>query len=504
MPAVIYIRVSTEDQARHGYSLAGQEEACVQRAKELGAAEMQIYKDEGITGSVLERPGLQQALAAVKAGGAEYFIVYDPDRLSRKLSHQLLLSEEIEKAGCRLEFVNFDWQDTPEGRLFYSMRGAIAEYEKEKFLMRSKFGKKAKAKKGLLTHSPGIFGYNYVSEKSTLEINEEQAQLYRQMVDIIFSGGSPEKIAAQFNAVGIPGPRGGRWYRATVRRILKNPTYTGTMFLNRLNTEGVKAKRAVGKKVNARQRPQKEWIAVSVPALISAAEWQALQRELAAGKHSRRGKRVNFYLLSKVLYCGVCGSSMYGRAAPMRNKRGFYRYYVCARRAGCRDRKNPQQKCTGRYFKAEMLEELVWSKLKEWLFHPDAPLHDTAGGGQRRNREKENLQRQTAALAKEKERVFAAYRRGILDIDDFAEAVKDIDGKLAAAENRLNEIVKDEQAQHLLPQKADDFQALAQEMREKIDELPQQDKKHLVELLISRIEVSDAEVVITAKVPPNA
>lgn len=81
---------------------------------------MEVYRDEGYTGEILERPGLQAALAAAKS--AAFFIVYDPDRLSRRLAHQLLLVEAIEKAGCRLEFVTLDWQANPEGRLFYFTR----------------------------------------------------------------------------------------------------------------------------------------------------------------------------------------------------------------------------------------------------------------------------------------------------------------------------------------------------------------------------------------------
>jgi len=153
--AIIYIRVSTEEQVKHGYSLSGQEEACLEKAKEIGAGTL-IFKDEGITGAVLERPGLQGALEACKNPECKHFIVYDPDRLSRKLAHQLMLVDTIEKAGCQLEFVNFEWTDTPEGRLFYSLRGAIAEYEREKFKVRSKFGKLSKARSGLLTHNPRI------------------------------------------------------------------------------------------------------------------------------------------------------------------------------------------------------------------------------------------------------------------------------------------------------------------------------------------------------------
>ena len=113
MRAAVYIRVSTEEQAVHGYSLSEQKEACCKRAKELGADEVLVFADEGVSGAVLDRPGLNALRDAVDSGQVECIILRDPDRLSRKLAHQLFLSEEFEKAGVRLEFLDFEGKTTP-------------------------------------------------------------------------------------------------------------------------------------------------------------------------------------------------------------------------------------------------------------------------------------------------------------------------------------------------------------------------------------------------------
>lgn len=109
MRAAVYARVSTEEHAQHGYSLAEPRESCARRAKELGATEILEFSDEGVSGATLERPGLEKLRDTLQEGIIDLIILRDPDRLSRKLAHQLILTEEFEKNGVRLEFLDFTW-----------------------------------------------------------------------------------------------------------------------------------------------------------------------------------------------------------------------------------------------------------------------------------------------------------------------------------------------------------------------------------------------------------
>jgi len=183
MNAIIYVRVSTEEQAREGFSLASQLDACRKKAQEMGATNVIEFADEGVSGEILERPGLTRSRDLVRAGGIEIFLCYDPDRLSRKAAHQMIITEEIEQAHVRLEFVNFDRTSTPEGNMFYQMRGVIAEYEKEKIKERTIRGKLQKAKQGGLTHWPGTYGYSYTRrdgrQDGFVAVNEEEAEVVR-------------------------------------------------------------------------------------------------------------------------------------------------------------------------------------------------------------------------------------------------------------------------------------------------------------------------------------
>jgi site-specific DNA recombinase len=126
--AAIYVRVSTEDQGK-GFSIPTQIDACQKLAEREGytVPEGHILVDEGISGTTMERPGLRQMREFVHAQAIAAVIVYDPDRLSRNLGHQLLLAEEFERAGVKLLIVSHPLEQGPEGWLFFQMRGALAE-----------------------------------------------------------------------------------------------------------------------------------------------------------------------------------------------------------------------------------------------------------------------------------------------------------------------------------------------------------------------------------------
>ncbi|MGB9859122.1 MAG: recombinase family protein, partial [Moorellaceae bacterium] len=125
--AIVYARVSTQDQAL-GFSLATQKELCEKKARDLGATEIEIIEDT-YTGTELHRPALDYLRRQVSERQVQLVVVYDPDRLSRDLTDLLLLCREFDGAGVRLEFVNFDWERTPQGMLFLQMRGAFAQFE---------------------------------------------------------------------------------------------------------------------------------------------------------------------------------------------------------------------------------------------------------------------------------------------------------------------------------------------------------------------------------------
>jgi len=182
--AAIYARVSTEDQGK-GFSIPTQLEACQKLAEREGytVPETFVLVDEGISGTTMDRPQLRKLRDLVNTSTIAVAIVYDPNRLSRNLGHQLLLAEEFERASVKLLIVSHPMEQGPEGWLFFQMRGALAEYERAKILERMKRGLVGRAKAGHVSGGSVAFGYRYIKEEhgGRWEIDEDEAVVVRRI-----------------------------------------------------------------------------------------------------------------------------------------------------------------------------------------------------------------------------------------------------------------------------------------------------------------------------------
>lgn len=359
----VYVRVSTEEQAKRGYSISDQLRECRKRAGEKALAE---YVDEGISGEVLDRPALTRLRQEIREGRVETVICLDPDRLSRKLMNQLILSEEIEKK-ARLVFVNGEYQNTPEGKLFYQMRGAISEFEKAKINERMSRGRREKARHGKVVRDYRIYGYDYDRSRGNMVINPCEAAVV-QMVFHLFTGRMDgvegiNGIARFLTAQRIPTKRGAEvWHRQVVRQMLMNTVYIGEFYQNRWNTEGMLGNkfRPQEEQVRMTQRPQEDWIMVPCPLIVDREEFQQAQELLVQSRRRWAGRNNGNYLLGGLLRCSLCGNTLTGATAKYWGKP--VRMYT--------DRKSTagaKHKGCGMQLQADALETLVWQEVCRYL-----------------------------------------------------------------------------------------------------------------------------------------
>jgi site-specific DNA recombinase len=167
-----------------------------------------VLVDEGISGTRMDRPGLRQPRALVQTRTISGAMVYDPDRLSRNPGHRLLLAEELERADVKLLIVSHPLEQGPEGRLFFQMRGALAEYERAKILERTRRGIVGRIHAGHAWGAGVPFGYRYLSEPpgGRGEIDDEVAALVGRIFAMCLSGLATRQIALQLTAERIPTP----------------------------------------------------------------------------------------------------------------------------------------------------------------------------------------------------------------------------------------------------------------------------------------------------------
>lgn len=349
MNVAIYARVSSEMQAEHGRSIETQIEACHRKAKDMGAFVVKEYIDDGYSGGYLERPALDQLRDAIADGLYEAVIIYDADRLARKLINQLILTEEFEKHKCKVIYVLGEVADTPEGAMTLQMKGVFAEYERAKIRERTMRGKRAKLRAGKAIEDSHIYGYDFDHETSQYVINPAEAEVIKKIYHLYVEErvGGCEVVAKMLDEEGIPTATGnGHWNLSVVRDIIHRPHYTGHYYAN---TQYHVVTPNSDKKF---PRPREEWIPMTCPAIISE---EMHKKALAIKDTKRTFKRwkpsANPGLLQGLAYC-KCG----GHIKIHTNTK--HKYYMCPNTA-------PRNggTCSARYLKINLTDEIFWRTL---------------------------------------------------------------------------------------------------------------------------------------------
>jgi site-specific DNA recombinase len=160
--AILYARVSTDEQARSGYSLAQQLEALREYAAREGYEVLEEISDAGQSGASLERPGMDRVRDLVSAGGVSIVLAQDRDRFSREPAYTYLLRREFEEHGAKMRALNDRGDDSPEGELTDGILDQLAKYERAKTAERTRRGKLRRAREGKMvpTHTPD-YGFHY-------------------------------------------------------------------------------------------------------------------------------------------------------------------------------------------------------------------------------------------------------------------------------------------------------------------------------------------------------
>jgi site-specific DNA recombinase len=188
-PAAIYARVSS-DRQKEQHTIASQTAALIDYAQANGytVSPEWVFQDEGYSGAILARPGLEALRDLAAEGQISAVLVYSPDRLSRKYAYQVLLGEELSRCGVALVFLKSPTAATPEDHLLVQFQGMIAEYERAQIAERCRRGKRHRAQQGMVNVLSGApYGYRYVrkSDSSTAyyEVIESEAPIVRMVFE---------------------------------------------------------------------------------------------------------------------------------------------------------------------------------------------------------------------------------------------------------------------------------------------------------------------------------
>src|SRR5215210_946994 len=396
--AVLYCRVSGEEQRKKGYSLADQLHTLRGWCSENGYEVVDEIEDGGFSGAYLERPGLDRVREMVAAGGVDAVVVLFRDRIARGVYAQLL-AEEFREHGARLIALNSRGDDSPDGELGDNILDVIAAWERKKIAERMNRGKRRKAREGKIVAGPRPnYGFRFNEQRDGYLVYEEKMALIRRIFRMVgLEAMALNRVRHALEREGIRTSSGRRnWSRTYIRKCINDDVYLSHTFdeVSALVSPEVASSldpsRQYGVWWYGRERhiytqrryiapdgtptyrkskqsvpaPREDWVAVPVPDAGISKEWVLAAREAIKDNvwSSSAGDRV-WELTGGILRCAECGRAMsvnYIRAKG----RGYYR---CAARYNG----GLENACSmSRTMRAEVVGARVWEFVSEILTNP--------------------------------------------------------------------------------------------------------------------------------------
>lgn len=323
-----------------GYSLEGQKNSLKRFADREEMEIVGIYEDAGKSGKSIEgRPAFKKMLSDIKNGlEIDYILVYKLSRFGRNAADILNSLEFVQSYGINLICIEegIDSSQT-SGKLLISVLSAVAEIERENIIEQTMNGRREKARQG--GWNGGFAPYGYYLKDNQLLIEETEAEAIRIIFDKFANsdvglGG----VAKYLNLQGIkkiPRQNGTleTWSSHFIRLILDNPVYCGKIAYGRRTREKVKGTKNEYKQVHTDDYILEDG---QHEGIVSEELWQkAHTKRMATGikQPSKIGKDRS-HLLTGILKCPICGSSMYTNKHAWTNKDGTYKevyYYICGR-----------------------------------------------------------------------------------------------------------------------------------------------------------------------------
>jgi site-specific DNA recombinase len=515
----VYARVSTARQAETQSIDQQLERLRAQVAAHVGEGwdlrEEHVFRDDGFSGARLQRPGLDRLRDAVAAAALDRVLVTAPDRLARNYVHQMVLLEELERQGCQVDFLERPMSQDPHDHLLLQIRSAVAEYERTLIAERMRRGRLRKLQAGALlpwTRPPYALRLDpeRPRDPAGVRVEEAEAAVVRELfAQYLEPGGSLAGLAKHLYALGVPTPTGKRcWHPNTIRLILTNPAYTGQVYAGRHRVRHAQlrwsALRPVGHHgESATPAPPETWLAVApIPAVVSQDQFDQVQTKLAQNQQfARRHNTAHSYLLRALVSCGVCQLGCVGRWSHP-----GYAYYCC------RGKTHPiqsgrQQRCRARFIPAAQLDELVWGDLCDLLTHPQSLHHalERAHGGhwlpQELQARREQVRRGRQQLEAQLDRLSEAYLQGVIPLAEYHRRRQTLEQRQNALARQIEQLEIQARDHQALVGVVASVDALCQRVQAGLAQATFEQKRHLVELLIDRVIITNGDVEIRYVIP---
>jgi site-specific DNA recombinase len=443
--------------------------------------------------------------------------VLSPDRLARKYTYQVLLLEEMGRAGCEVVFVDHPVSDDPNDQLLLQIRGAIAEYERALLGERFRRGKLQKAREGHFIGGRAPYGYRYVPKRDGvpghLVVDETESELVRMLYGwLIEERMTVRQILKRLNeGPWLPRSGGARWSASVVHRILSDPTYSGTAYANRYRYVPPERPRARGPRSGEntcrKLRPKEEWIPIAVPPIIDEETRRLAQAQLERNATlSFRNNKKYSYLLRCLLSCQSCELAMFGVTYKATDTRPERRYYQCHGKDPILSAR--EHKCTQRPAKAGELEEAVWEHIKDLMRDPERLLsqfeefaRSTSENGEVEEAEAKKFEGHLKRLSRERTRLVDAYQAGVIELDEFEERRAKIAQRREALRAQYDQQARLRRQAAQAREVLEDLRVFCGRVDARLEDATFEEKQAILQLLIERIIVGEDTLEIRHVIP---
>lgn len=510
----IYARVSTARQEDEN-TIETQLFAIREFAAAKGYTIVQEYVDDGWSGDMLARPGLDLLRQDAKKKLWEGVLFYDPDRLARRYSFQELVMDELREMRIEPLFVTVPPSRNHEDRLLYGVRGVFAEYERIKISERFRLGKVRKANDGHIIATEAPYGYALVPRRGKpgdpgfvqthYEIDEVEALVVRS----IFAWVADERLTIrqvvrrlQREGIRPRKSKRGVWNTSTLGTLLRNRTYVGEAHYGAsyaVVPEQPRKREAYRrvKKTSRRMRPEEEWIKIPSPALIEPALFKRTQDQLVENARLARRNRRNEYLLSGKIRC-ICGLPRCGEGP----QRGRHLYYRCSSRAY--NYPLPAT-CSERGINARIADGLVWQKIIELMSSPalmraqaERWSREPNGSSIGASRDTTAIEAELAKLRAEEDRYAKAYGAGLFDLDRLKEYAAPLRARIAALQTQFDELPSARTVVPITPApNSKEIDKFASRATETLHDLNFERKRAIVSHIIAKVIGTQRELIVT-------
>ena len=398
--AGIYIRVSTFDQAREGFSLGEQEERLKEFCNFKRYNIYKVYQDAGISAKNDKRPAYQEMIEDVKKGNINVIVALKLDRLTRSVYDIEKLMKFVNDYECDIDCMADESNTTTSnGRMVMRIMTSVSQNEIEKCSERTKFGMAGAIKNG---HIPNRTGLGFKRKNKKLVPDPLTKDIIVRIFDLYLEGKSHQAIANIYNKEKVLGKT--NWYDSTIQKILSNELYKGDY-------------------VNGKRTKHPTYYENVIEPIVSKEKWESCQYQKL--RNARHYERTATYLFTNKLKCSKCGNFLGGHATTKTNGKKYY-YYKCNT---CKTYFNEID--IEKELKAFMLELAKQDDLINNYYTPfiKSKLEDKT----------EDYKKEIKELDKQLDRIKTAYIKGVVKLEDFDKEIKHIEYQKSDLEKRQKE-----------------------------------------------------------------